>query len=87
MRFRRSSSRKARGVSHTLDRSSQNCGEKLEVLWMPLLDLIFLVGGCSCDGSSARCLFRFCGLAMSGHGGLTASRWDGRFETRLGRGL
>lgn len=68
MRFRRSSSRKARGVSHTFDRSSQNLGEKLEVFWRLLLDLIFLVGGCLCDGSSARCLFRFLGLAMNCHG-------------------
>jgi hypothetical protein len=57
-RFRRSTSRKARGVSQTLDKVPQNSGEKF-------VDLVFLVGGSSCDGSSARCLFRFWGRAMA----------------------
>lgn len=62
MLFRRSNSRRARGVSQTLDRLSQNAGEKLEALRNPPVDLVLFAGGMSCKLSCARCLF--CDRAM-----------------------
>lgn len=66
--FRRSSSLRARGVSQTFDRLSQNSVGKFEGRRRPPLDLACLAGGSSCGGSPLRRLFRFCDVAMGGHG-------------------
>lgn len=60
--FRRSSSRKARGVSQTFDRLSQNFGGKLETLPTTELDLILFAGRLPCIESYVLGLFRFCML-------------------------